>query len=63
MKEINLIGNPFDNLRKGTRYNRAPAGVKVNTLTQDQINFMIQNNISLNQDFINWHYIWQYAHQ
>ena len=25
MKEINLIGNSFYNLRKGTRYNRAPA--------------------------------------
>jgi len=27
MKEINLIGNSFDNLIKGTRYNRAPEGV------------------------------------
>jgi len=26
MKEINLIDNSFDNLRKGTRYNHAPAG-------------------------------------
>jgi len=26
MKEINLIDNSFDNLRKGTRYNRAPTG-------------------------------------
>ena len=25
-KEINLIGNSFDNLIKGTLYNRAPAG-------------------------------------
>ena len=26
MQQINLIGNSFDNLIKGTRYNRAPAG-------------------------------------
>jgi len=32
MKEINLIANSFDNLRKGTRYNRAPAGMLEKTI-------------------------------